>query len=332
MPGGRDDVRDEDGEDGQARGAGHAPRQGAPRAGGRLERRAQLRRGLPPLGRRPGQRARERLGERVRHARPVPPRGVGREGPGPSGERFVQDEADRVQVARRRDLAPGELLGRHVAGAPHRLAVARQGRLAARGDLGDAEVADHRTVGQQEDVPRLDVAVHDATAVDGLERGEHVARHPHGLPRRQRAAAQALGERLRVEVVHHVVGEAGRFAGAVHGDQVGVADAGEDLRFADEALGGDGGGAVGAEDLDGHAPAQLHVAADEDHAHPAAGQLALDLVVRGQRSPQSLQQRRHRAGPPSSPRPSGPAIRRGSSLVSPSRQYAARRPRAHGRR
>src|SRR6185503_1502002 len=99
---------------------------------------------------------RDQLGERL----PL-------EGPA-TGEELVEDEAERVDVAARRDLAAGELLGRHVGRR------ARAQRLARR--PGEAEVGDPDLAAAVEhDVRRLQIAVDDAAVV---RRGESRANLP----------------------------------------------------------------------------------------------------------------------------------------------------------
>jgi hypothetical protein len=85
------------------------------------------------------------------------------------GQAVVRDGAERVDVHRSRDRLAGSLLGCHVqGGAGHRVAGGD------RGDVGrprDAEVdEDDRTVRSDQQVARLDVAVHDAAGVGGLQR------------------------------------------------------------------------------------------------------------------------------------------------------------------
>ena len=86
-----------------------------------------------------------------------------------AGEDLVEHQAERVDVAARRDLAAGELLGRHVGGR------ARAKRFARR--AGEAEVGDADLAGAVEHhVGRLEVAMDDAAFVRGGEAGADLAR------------------------------------------------------------------------------------------------------------------------------------------------------------
>jgi hypothetical protein len=63
------------------------------------------------------------------------------------------------------------------------------------------------------------------------------------------------------------------------GDDVGVADAGEDAGFAEEPADGNLGGQLGADGLDGDDAIQSPVAGKEHEAHAAATQQSRDFVL-----------------------------------------------------
>ena len=90
------------------------------------------------------------------------------------GQQFVGDDADRIEVGMRVDFGAEKLFGRHVMRRAEHVADLRQvGRLDAR----DAEVADlDAAVAVDEDIRRLDVAVHDAFGVGMADAVEQLAR------------------------------------------------------------------------------------------------------------------------------------------------------------
>jgi hypothetical protein len=122
---------------------------------------------------------------------------------GARGEQEEQQPRRREHVGRRRGGLAEELLGRRVLRRPHERA--RAGHVAVQvpaHHLGDPEVR-HAHLGQgradgvgaQEHIVGLEVAVHHAPLVGGVEREQHLAQHPRGDPGRQRAVAiDVLGE------------------------------------------------------------------------------------------------------------------------------------------
>ncbi len=125
----------------------------------------------------------------------------------------------------------------------------------------------------------------------GLERCQEVGPQLCRLVPRERTAFQARSQRLALHVVHHVVEEAVGFAGAVHRDDVGVAEAREDAGLAEESLGRPRGGELRTQDLDGDLPLQRRVPGEKDAAHPAGSEFSLDLVLPRQRLAQPFKER-----------------------------------------
>ena len=107
-----------------------------------------------------------------------------------AAERLEGDDAERVEVAASVDLVAGDLLGAHVVDGAEHLSRHRERR--GLGDAGDAEVGDHRAPGVrvEENVLRLDVAVHDAALVRVGEGERDVANDRH---RRSRDRARSRG-------------------------------------------------------------------------------------------------------------------------------------------
>ena len=89
----------------------------------------------------------------------------------PAGEALVEHEPERVEVGAAVEPAAAHLLGRQVLGRAHHHVVAGEVVAGGAEALGDAEVGQqHAAVGGDEDVAGLDVAVHEAGAVGGVER------------------------------------------------------------------------------------------------------------------------------------------------------------------
>ncbi len=98
----------------------------------------------------------------------------------PARDRVVHGRADREDIGPRVDRCAARLLRRHVRGRPDHLPVRRH-RSGIRLDLRDAEVEQlHEIVrdgrGGEEHVVRLDVAMNDACAMGGGERGQDLRR------------------------------------------------------------------------------------------------------------------------------------------------------------
>jgi hypothetical protein len=179
----------------------------------------------------------------------------------------------------------GGLLGRHVRGRAEgdaggsELVFAR--RLGHR--LGDAEVHHHRVAAGEHDVLGLDVAVDYAARVGGRQRLGDLAQEPDRLGHRQLApAGEPVAEGLALDVGHDVVEEAAGLARVDEPQDVGVLQPGGDGDLAAEALGAEGGGELGAEDLEGDSAVMLQVLGEVDGGHAALPELPLDAVALGE--------------------------------------------------
>jgi hypothetical protein len=118
--------------------------------------------------------------------------------------------------------------------------------------LGDAEVGEqHASVGRDEDVAGLDVAVDEPGTVGLVEgAGDRGADVDRELGAEALLGVEQLAEALAVDELHHDGLATFVDADVVHPDDVGVAEPGDGDRFAAEALGDDRvGGEVGLEPL-----------------------------------------------------------------------------------
>jgi hypothetical protein len=125
-----------------------------------------------------------------------------------SSQRLVENHAEAVDIAASTHLAwLGDLFGTHVGGRPHHRA--RLARYRARfhgsrqAEVGDLSPAAARL---QQDVRRLDIAVHQAPRVGGGQSQRHL---PHNLGRllgcQHTPAPQPLGQGLAFQVLHDQV-------------------------------------------------------------------------------------------------------------------------------
>jgi hypothetical protein len=144
----------------------------------------------------------------------------------------------------------------------------------------------------QEDVLRLDVAVHDSPAVRGGERGEDLRTDErHGLLAERRVARDHLAERLAREPLHHHERPAVvELAEVVDLADVRVAHRARGARLLVEALERDGAvaGLLLAEDLDRDELAEREVLGLVHHAHTAAPDHAADGVFTLDRAPDEV--------------------------------------------
>jgi len=146
----------------------------------------------------------------------------------------------------------------------------------------------------EQDVRRLDVAVHHAVAVRVAQRVGHLARDPQRvLERKLRLAVELRAERPALDERHDVVEEPAGLPRVVHGQDMGMGERRGQVDLAEEALGAERGSRIRPDDLDRHLAAVLQVASEVHGRHAARAELALNLAAAGQRRAQRFRRSVH---------------------------------------
>jgi hypothetical protein len=150
--------------------------------------------------------------------------------------------------------------------------------------LGEAEVSEVDVLvrpRRDEDVGRLDVAVHEAERVRGGEAGRDLGHDPHGVCGVERPVG--ADERAEVGALDEAHGQEERpfdLAGLVDRDDVRVVDRGRELRLALEALAeARVVSALGRDQLERDRSLQDELRRAIDDAHAAAARALLDAVA-----------------------------------------------------
>ncbi len=237
--------------------------------------------------------ARYLAGETLRHDRLGGGAGVR----GLAGEHFVQHHTERVDVGSRIYLAlAGGLLGTHVCrcadhdpgfGEPFAGRRLRQGP-------SDAEIGHHRLAIAEQDVLGLDVAVNYTVAVGIVEGEPYLAGDSLGvldwelpLPRETLPQRFALDEWHREPEQGRAVLRTGvGLARVVHRDDMRVLEPRRELDLPEEALGAQGVGQLGVEDLERDRAVMAKIVGEVDGSHTPTPELALEAVLVGKGDPQ----------------------------------------------
>jgi hypothetical protein len=136
----------------------------------------------------------------------------------------------------------------------------------------------------QQDVFRLDVAVHDTLLVGVGQRVGHFFRQSGGCGDRETTfPLQSLPQGLAFDVGHYEIGQrrAGPIvyhSGVEDGKDVGMLQAGSQLDLAEEALATLGAAQLGPDDLERHGTLVPQIAGEIDRSHAARADLALEQV------------------------------------------------------
>ena len=202
-----------------------------------------------------------------------------------AGEHLVEDDAEREEVRPVVDLLALDLLRRHVVRRAEELPLLGEVRAV---EPGDAEVGDlHPPFLGDQDVRRLDVAVHHPVGVGVVEGVPHLGDDVEHAGQRQRLLP--LEHQLQVGAAHVLHGDEGEplVGGLDHvmdGDDVGMGQDARALRLPHEAdaellhlLVLDR--VADTERLQGHQPADQRVAGQVDDAHRPLADLVDDLVA-----------------------------------------------------
>ncbi len=196
----------------------------------------------------------------------------------PPRDELVDQEAERVDVAAGGDLAPLELLGRHVGGRPGAHVVARERlREAGQAEVGEADLA----LAVEHHVRGLQVAVEHALLVRRGEPRRHLPRDVQGLVLREPPdAAEERREVLPVHELHRQEVLTLGLADVPHAADGRVRDLPRHAHLAVEALEAPGVALERArQELEGHGMLELQVVGAVDLAHPAAAEEADDAVA-----------------------------------------------------
>ena len=179
-------------------------------------------------------------------------------------------------------LRPGlGLLGGHVARRPDRGAGPGEAGLAIQ-PPGQPEVADlGRAVGGEEDVGRLQVAMHDPAPVGRLDGFGQGRQQRGGLAGRLGHARQFLGQVAPLDKLHGEVGQAVLVAHVVDLDDIGMPQTGPHSCFPQEAFSRlPTGMRTGQQHLEGDRAVEAHVPGPVDDAHAAAAHHLQDFITR----------------------------------------------------
>jgi hypothetical protein len=196
------------------------------------------------------------------------------------------------------DLVPAAgLLGAHVAHRPDGRTDLRQPRIIDDpGRPGVAEVGDQGASTAQQDVGRLDVAVHDPLLVGGLNRLGHIGGDSDSVGDGKGAlAVQSLPQRLPLHEGHHVVEHPIGLSRVEEGQDVGMLQRCRRSDLGQESLPAHGGGEFRLEHLEGHAPLVPLVGRQIDDRHPPFAHLPLESVAAREGGLQSSKGVLHRA-------------------------------------
>ena len=213
---------------------------------------------------------------------------------------LVQHAAQRVEVGAPVDLPALDLLRSDVLRGAEELAALGQAGFLSRA-LGEPEVRQvdvlAPSLGRDEDVARLHIAVHQPALVGGIERGGHLveqSQRPSG-PQASLLGQHAL-EIAALHVAHGDVEHPVDLTRLEDRDHVGVIERGGQLRLPEEALPEAlVPGQIGGQQLQRHPALQAQILGQIDVAHPTPPEQRLDPVARKLRADTRINRDSHEA-------------------------------------
>ncbi len=210
-------------------------------------------------------------------------------------QRLPERDAERELVGPGRHLASADLLRRHVRERSHPLVAQREAhvqdaavddRLRTRlGGLvgsgpGEPEVHDHDAVLSHDHIGRLEVAMHDARRVRGLQPAPGGDEDSQDLAPAAFLVAEPLGERRSFDELHRDEDLLSLGVDLVHRHHVGMVQEGQRLGFAKETRARPWRrGPVGADELECDGSSELRVDGRIDPAHAAGADEAAHGVA-----------------------------------------------------
>ena len=209
-----------------------------------------------------------------------------------SGEHFVEHAAEAVQVAAPVEvLAPHGLLRTHVRRCADRDAGLRQPLPGGRRDRpGNPEIGHHSVPRLEQDVLRLDVAVHHVVTVGKGERVGDFARDLQCLVERQLLLpVEPVAQRFALDEGHDEVDEAVGLARIVQRQDVGMMQPGGDVDLEQKPLRPHRRRQLGTQHLHRHVAMVLQVLGEVDRGHAAGAALALEAIAAPQRPRHALE-------------------------------------------
>ena len=206
-----------------------------------------------------------------------------------ASEHLVRHRAECIEIraAVHRRISR-RLFGRHVCRRAEcdaqRCARRRAGHRGRGERFRDSEIRHECVLASEEDVLRLNVAMHHPMLVCVRESAGDVAKHAHDVGQRKLAhAGQPCAQRLAVDERHGVVGETVGLPGGQQRHDVRVLQPSRHGDLPPKALDGDGVRELRGEHLHHDRTPERLLDGDEDARHASAAELALERVIGAER-------------------------------------------------
>ena len=208
-----------------------------------------------------------------------------------AGEHLVRDRTKRIQIrVKIHPFLAHRLLGAHVLRRAERQSGLRHARAARvlHGE-GDAKIGEQRVPALQQDVLRLDVAMHDTQAVRIAERVGHFTGDPQRLVDRElRVTRQAISQCFTRDKRHHVEQQSLHFTAVQQRENMRVLQSRRGFDFGDETPGAKRGTEIFVQHLDRHLAFVSQIERLEHGGHAASTGFAIDAISVGERRGESL--------------------------------------------